>query len=71
MKAGIRYIVYDLSIKDLTERKNAAVIYPSARKMALAIGICANKVPLYTDPAAKKRFFSESHKKEFAIRLYK
>jgi hypothetical protein len=61
-----RVAVYDISIKDLTERKNNRIEYDSARKASSKLGISENIIKRVAKN--KENIYIEKLKKTIAIR---
>lgn len=71
-KASTPFIVYDLSIEDLQERKVQAKRFDCAKELSNYLSIRVQNIPYYTSTEAirkKRRYFSEIHNREFAIRI--
>jgi len=67
----IAHLVYDLSLP-LPERRERVLRFPSALKAAAWLGMGnPNKIPYYTSPRLQRRYYSQKHGKEFAIRVAK
>lgn len=71
MTNPVQYIVYDMSITDIEERKAKATLYESGRHLANDIGISDKLINQYTNPFDKKQFYSQKLGKYFAIRVAK
>lgn len=64
---AVPHRIYDLSIADMRERQLKSKPFNSGVEMAQFLGMPANKVSYWRG----KRYFSDKHNKEFAIRLDK
>jgi len=62
------YIVYDLSIEDVNERKKQAKIYTSGAKLSQSLGLRADHIREYINPLLQKKYYCKAHEKYYAIR---
>lgn len=73
LNISVPHIVYDCSLP-IQERISKALHFPTAVAAALYIGMRPNKINNYTSQEAilqRKRFYSQKHGKQFAIRIEK
>jgi len=63
---GFRIAVYDMSIKDVAERKKKRIVYDSAKKASAKIGISETVIKRVAKN--RERIYSEKLEKEIAIR---
>lgn len=61
--------VYDLTISDIEQRQQQSQVFRTATQTAQFLGMPSNKISFWRERG--KKYFSDKHNKEFAIRMEK
>lgn len=66
-EGAVPHRVFDLSIKDVNERRAKAQVFPTGQHVINYLGVSNTK--FYNNREPGKRIFSKKHNKAFAVRI--